>query len=157
MVRSIDQAAAEATQLSDDELYRRIGVVASAAQSESVGSYVAKEAQVLKPVPKLIRERGQEADLLDLGRRFAAKVSNEARDLICGSGEDYREEREDFKNALGGGIDKVAAAVAGFLVATGVGLPAAAVTWLAALIAKVLVNATGDTVCDVWKAPATVA
>ena len=90
MAGGIDQRLAEATKLSDDELYRRIGVVASAAQRESADSYVAQGASVFKPVEKMLGERGAEADLLGLGRAFAEKVNKEARELICGSGPELR-------------------------------------------------------------------
>jgi hypothetical protein len=144
---SFAQAARDAARLDEDELYRRIGIVANAADPENVGE--------LKPVNRLLAEtRGDEADFLGIGRAIATKVNKQARELVCGSGDDFKEEREEFQKALKDGVEKLSESVAAFLLATGVGLPAAAVAWVAGVIAKIIINAGGDVLCDAWKAPA---
>jgi hypothetical protein len=149
MADSIAQSARVAATLDQDELYRRIGIVTQVVRGDP------DRLGELRPVGRLIEgTRGDEADFLGIGRAFVEKVNKQARDLVCGSGDDYKEERAAFQKALKQGIGDLSEAVAAFLVATGVGLPAAAVAWVAAVIAKIIVAAGGETLCDAWKEPA---
>lgn len=147
MARPLDDVAVEATSLSDEELYRRIGAAVSVIEEDPTAGI-----GTVKSVDRILEsKRGQEADLVGIGQRIAKKINEQLRELVCGSGDDYKEEREEFQKALGKGVDELSKAVAALLVATGVGVPAAAVAWVAGLIAKVLIEAGGDLICDVWK------
>ena len=149
MTDSIAQAARAAAALDKDELYRRIGIVTQVVQSDP--SRVGE----LRPVGSLLAEtQAQEADFLGIGQAIVEKVNKQAHDLVCGSGDNFKEERAEFQTALNQGIGDLSEAVAAFLIATGVGLPAAAVAWVAAVIAKIIVGAGGGLLCDAWKVPA---
>ena len=145
MPRPLDEVAAQATSLSDEELYRRIGAAVSVLEDGTDNRSVASVDSILE------QKRGQELDLVGIGKRIAKKVNEELRELVCGSGDDYKEEREEFQKALDKGVDQLSAAIAALLVATGVGIPAAAVTWVAGLLAKVIISSGQGLVCDVWK------
>src|SRR6266566_8986744 len=111
MPDELSKLAKQAASLDDAELYRRIGVLAHAIGTNSES--------MARPVDDvLVEARGEEADFIGIGRRIADKVNEQARDLVCGSGDTYKEERKKFEDAVKQGIDVVSQTVAAFLART---------------------------------------
>lgn len=151
-MQSLNEAIDAAVTLDDDELYKRIGAVASQFETNTTATLGR-----VQPVDDFVRDRLTEeslVDLLPIGRKFVEKVSAEARELLCGEGDRYKDEREEIWGKVGDGAGAVGNAIALFLISTGVGVPAGIVVFVCSLFAKMLVKAGANTLCDAWKVPA---
>ena len=136
---TLDQAIDAAVGLDDEDLYKRIGLVVSQLQTNPTGTL-----GTVEPVDSFVQERLTDeslADLLPIGKAFVGKVSAQARELLCGEGDRYKDEREATWNAAGEGASAAGKALAGFLVLTGVGVPAGILVFVCSLFAKMLVGA----------------
>jgi hypothetical protein len=151
-MRTLDQAIDDAVALDDDELYTRIGAVANELQTNPTAT-IGRVERVDDFVQQQLAQESL-VDLLPIGKAFVEKVSAQARELLCGKDDDYKDEREAIWDAVGDGASAAGKAIAGFLIGTGIGVPAGILVFVCSLFAKMLVNAGGDTLCAAWKAPA---
>jgi hypothetical protein len=139
----------EALEQDDDELFRRIGGLSRAVESDT--DLWLRPADVPLAIERVAMEEG---DILGIGKRIANQISKQLHDLLCGEGKDWEKEREQVQAAINKGIDGLASAIGIVLTAIFAAIPAGIIAWLAALIAKMLVKAGIKVVCDIWPEPA---
>ena len=85
-----------------------------------------------------------------VARKLLRRWERELYDLLCGDDPEDKNDRERLSRQAGLGADALVAAVARWLVASPIGVPAALAGVLAALIVRRLGGAALTSVCDLW-------
>jgi hypothetical protein len=138
-------AVSELLQYDIEAIYAQLGATTQAMESNpSISSSFAPGVTYQAETMGLLE------DLQNEGKRFFNRWVGQVYELMCGTGEDYKEERQKLQGVLDKGIDTVATVLAGVLFTRG-GLAPALATGVAALAMKLFYNAAYETMCDTWK------
>lgn len=138
--------AYELVELSEDELFEQLGLRQRKIAADPSGSD-----RYDMQVPYDVETFGPIDDLKAFGRRYFAKVSRQAYNLMCGSGPEETEERQKIREAFGAGKEGVVAAtLAGALVSAFSITPAIAAV-VGALAVKIFFKPAYESMCEVWK------
>lgn len=86
-----------------------------------------------------------------LARRLVRRWERELFDLVCGTDEDDKKDRDDLRDALGIGEAALVGAVSAWLVTGPLGVPALLAGVLAAILVKRFGGATAEVACAAWK------
>lgn len=84
-------------------------------------------------------------------RRFLRRWERELYELLCGRDPDESTDRAKLREAAGVGPDALVGALAGWLVAGPLGVPAVLAGVLAAILVKRFGTATLDEMCQIWR------
>jgi hypothetical protein len=144
----LDQLAKPAVEelLDSDEnqLYEELGIrrhaiISDPSQAGSFQSTATYDAALAGPLD----------ELRAFGRSFFNRVSKDIYDLVCGTGDDSKKERQTLLEAFGGGRTTFAAVLASLLVSYFAWAPAIAAV-LAALVVKLFFNNAYTVACELW-------
>lgn len=101
-----------------------------------------------------VAEGGLEGGLPPMGataRRLLRRWERELYELLCGSEPSDKADRGKLRAAIGIGPDALVGALAGWLVAGPLGVPALLAGVLAAILVKRFGSGTADEMCRIWK------
>ena len=129
----------------EDQLYETLGIRAKAMEEDpAIASSF--EPQVTYDQARM----GLKEDVLEFGQRLFNRWNAEAHKLMCGSGPEDQNDRQDLLDAFGADETAVAAVLAGLLV-TQLGLAPAIAGVLAALLVKRFFRPAYEEFCRVWE------